>query len=163
MKNFSWKKYLMFLSLAIVILGAIILNIIYIPKYYDQLHKNNSVTYKNVEIRATDKNGVEYLNKTLIFNNVTTLADVIEKDTKDFDYSVTPGIGIFVIRIGNIKTDINKEYFDLRSGDSDDKDAQNINPICKGENNSCEKGATDVILEDINVFRFVLTAVKTNG
>ncbi|AGM25284.1 hypothetical protein [Spiroplasma chrysopicola] len=160
MKNFSWKKYLMFLSLAIVILGAIILNIIYIPKYYDQVHKNNSVAYKNVEIRATNHNGKEAFNKTLIFNNVTTLADVIEKDTKDFGYSVSPGIGIFIIRIGNIKTDINSEYFDLRSGDSNDKDAQNINPICNGNNNSCQKGATDIILEDINVFRFILTAVN---
>ncbi|WP_348735429.1 hypothetical protein [Spiroplasma endosymbiont of Ammophila pubescens] len=50
MKNFSWKKYLYYLFPSLILLTAIVLNIYYIPKYYEAKRQNHYEGTHNVTI-----------------------------------------------------------------------------------------------------------------
>ncbi|WHQ37457.1 hypothetical protein [Spiroplasma sp. SV19] len=160
MKNFSWKKYLRYLPLALILLTAIVLNLYYIPKYYQEHRKNNSQSTYTVTILGQKEDYSVYFTKGLNVQHAANLADVLVNYPNDFGLSSST-IGTFVKRVGTVELDPKVKYFNIQSGDNNQPDAEHINKDCHGSNNSCNVGIDLLWLtpNTDNVFRFVINNV----
>ncbi|WP_424526192.1 hypothetical protein [Spiroplasma endosymbiont of Glossina fuscipes fuscipes] len=160
MKNFSWKKYLRYLPLALILLVAIVLNLYYIPKYYQERHKNNYQGTYTVTVLGQKEDFSLYFTKGLNVQHVASLADVLINYPNDFGLS-SGTIGTFVKRVGQIELNPNVKYFDIQSGDNNQPSPEHIHKDCHGPNNSCSVGIDLLWLtpNTDNVFRFVISNV----
>ncbi|WP_425379645.1 hypothetical protein [Spiroplasma endosymbiont of Stenodema calcarata] len=160
MKNFLWKKYLRYLLPALILLTAIVLNLYYIPKYYQERHKNNFQSSYVVTILGQKEDFSVYFTKGLNVKHLSTLADVLVNYPTDFGLKIS-AIGTFVKRVGKIELDPTVKYFNIQSGDNSQSDAEHIHKNCHGPNNSCNVGIDLLALtpNTDNVFRFVISTV----
>lgn len=99
-KNFiKWCKN----SSLILVLGiSIVLNIIYLPKYFNN-HSNTNQQITTINIKAynaTDKNvGAIAINTFTYITNFNTLGDLISNDTKNFQVTSYFGLGRMIISV----------------------------------------------------------------
>ncbi|ELL44943.1 hypothetical protein [Spiroplasma melliferum] len=163
MKNFSWKKYLYYLLPALILLTAIVLNIYYIPKYYEVQRQNRYEGTYTVTILGQDENYNVFFTKGLNVKHANNLGAVLSKYPDDFGLNNSTW-GNFLSRVGNITLSNPKEaYFSIQSGDNNQKNAAHIHPECREyENNACSSGIDYLkLMPNVdNVFRFVITKIN---